>query len=233
MAKPDPVAAALRMAEEEAKNLAASTETQTQTHVPSTTTGTGGAVAAAPVGQRRSLADLAASAAMSVDFYFGVDDLGIKIGKDKSRRDSVDVELKFRDIKGGWIIRGNTPNGVKYHTTYDGALEAKSRQPWETIVARVQQADGNAYISDLIELPVTLLNDIDDFKDKTIKPIKAGTRGGVSISYMNYREFCGWFAEMLGEHGEDKVLKVRIGHKPKTGGGNSDYGVYTWELIED
>lgn len=232
MAKADPVAAALAAAEAQAAELAnQSTQSQPVAVTGSLTTPMTGTAVAQP-GARRSLADLAAAASMSVDFYFGVDDLGIKVGKDKSRRDFVDVELRFGDMKGGWIIRGNSPQGVKYFTSYDGAVEAKSRQPWEAVVARVQQMDGNAYVSDLIELPVTLVEDISDFKDKTIKPIKAGTRGGVSISYQNFKEFAGWFAGELQKYGEDKTLKVRMSYKAKTGGGNSEYGVYQWEVLE-
>lgn len=231
MAKPDPVAAALAQAKAEADAAAGTIDQDAGTSGAVATQTTGTAVGI-PQGQRRSLADLAASALMSVDVYLGVDDLGIKVGKDKSRRDLLMVELRFKDMKGGWIIRGNTPAGVKYHTSYDGATEAKSRKPWEQVIAQVQQIDGNAYVSDLIELPVTLIDGVDDFKDKSVKPIKPGARAGVSISYMNFKHFSTWFAEMLEEYGQDTVLKVRLGFEAKTGGGNSDYGVFTWEVVD-
>jgi hypothetical protein len=231
MAKPDPVAAALAQAEREAEETANTKASQETMHdnVPQTRAA-GGAVAPAAQGQRRSLADLAASAAMAVDVYSGVDDLGIKFGKDKARFDEMLVTLRFADIKGGWVIRANTGGSAKYATSYDGATEAKSRKPWEQVIAEFERIDGGAYVSDLIEMPVTLTQEL-VLKDG--KKLKAGTRIGISISYQNYKFFCPWFAEQLGKFGQDSTMKVRIGFQDKRNPGGAEYGVYTWKNLDD
>ncbi len=190
------------------------------------------ACAVYPAAQRapRTLQDLMATAAMNVDCYLSVSDLGIRFGKDKQLHDTVDIEMVFKNAKTGLVLRVNTPAGVRYLTSYDdGGTEHRSRQPWAAVVADAQKMDGNAYVSDLVELPAKLLN---DYARKEGGPVTTGTVVGLSLSYMNFKAFAAFLQEQFPKFGMDTPFKVRLSAVAKKGSGQ-DYGVFGWEVIDD
>lgn len=218
----DAINAALRAAEAAAAETPAPASTMP---APATAAPLPAAAPAAP----RSLMDFMESASMNVDAWLGVSDLGIRAGKDKQLHDTIDVEMCFADAKAGFVIRCNTPGGVKYLTSYDGVIEAKSRQNWQAVLADAQRMDGNAYPSDLIELPVRLLHEV---KRKENGPLAAGTIVGLSLSYMNAKAFGAFLKEQFPKVGRDGRFKVRLSAVAKKGSGQ-DYGVFGYEVLPD
>lgn len=191
--------------------------------------GTGGAVAPAAPGKQRTLTDFLENAAMNVEAYVTVSELGLRFGKDKLIHDSIDVEMKFGDAKAGYVLRVNTAGGVQYLTSWDGVIEARSRQNWQAVIAQAKQMDGNSYPSDLIELPVRLLG---EGKRKEGGNLPEGTVVGLSISYMNSKAFGAFLKEQYPRYGADTPFKVRITAVPKKGSGQ-DYGVFGYEIIDE
>lgn len=218
----DAIAAALAAASEAADQAPAAP-------VPAAAPAAGAALPATQSAAPRSLQDLMATAAMNVECYLSVSDLGIRFGKDKQLHDVVEIEMAFKNVKAGFVIRVNTPSGVRYLTSYDGFTEQRSRQNWSAVVADAQKMDGNAYVSDLVELPAKLLK---DYPRKEGGPIAAGTVVGLSISYMNYKNFASFLQEQFPKFGMDTPFKVRLTAIAKKGSGQ-DYGVFGWEVIDD
>lgn len=178
----------------------------------------------------RSLMDVMATAAMNVDFYLRVSELGILLGKDKKVHEELIVEVCLKNAKAGWVIRVNTPGaGVRYLNSYDGVTEARSRQNWSAVVADAQRMDGNAYVSDLIELPVKLVGDYDR---KEGGPAQDGTIVGLSLSYMGFKAFGAFLQEVVPVYGENTPFKVKLTAVAKRGGGQ-DYGVFGFQVVED
>lgn len=213
-----------------ARALAAASEAAEQ--APQTSTAVAAAPAAsAPVaaGQSRSLMDFMDSASMNVEVYLSVSDLGIRFGKDKQLHDAVEVEMAFKDAKAGYVLRVNTPSGVQYLTSWDGVTEARSRQNWAAVIADGKKMDGNSYPSDLIELPVRLLQ---DYNRKEGGPVPAGTIVGLSISYMNSKAFGAFLKEQYPKVGAETPFKVRLIAVAKKGSGQ-DYGVFGYEVIDE
>jgi hypothetical protein len=217
----DAIARALAAADEAAQDLPAS---------PST------AVAAAPAasapvaaGQQRSLMDFMDSASMNVEVYLAVSHLGIRFGKDVKVHDEVEVEMCFKDAKAGYTLRVNTPSGVQYLTSWDGVMEARSRQNWAAVIADGKKMDGNSYPSDLVELPVRLLQ---DYPRKEGGPVPAGTIVGLSISYMNSKAFGAFLKEQFPKVGAEKPFRVKLTAVAKKGSGQ-DYGVFGYEVIDE
>jgi len=220
----DAINAALAAAATEAENTP---QTSTTTAVASAPIG-GGAPAVA--GQQRSLTDFMEASSMNVEVYLAVSHLGIRLGKDIKVHDEIEVEMCFKDAKAGYTLRVNTPNGVQYLTSWDGATEARSRQNWGAVIADAKKMDGNSYPSDLIELPVKLLK---DYPRKEGGPLAAGTIVGLSISYKNSQAFAPFLKENYPKFGPNKPLRVKLTAIPKKGGGGQDYGVFGYEVIDE
>lgn len=219
-----------------ARALAAASEAADQTPDTGPVAGAGvpaaapaASVPAAQGSAPRSLMDVMSSAAMNVECYLGVNEMGIRFGKDTKPHEEVEVEMAFKNAKSGWVIRVNTPAGVRYLNSYDGISEARSRQNWSAVVADAQKMDGNAYVSDLVELPVTLTK---DYPRKEGGPIAAGTIVGLSLSYMNFKNFSSFLQEQFPKVGMDKSFKVKLSSIAKKGSGQS-YGVFGYEVIDD
>lgn len=219
----DAIARALAAAE------TAAAETPAQTASASVPAAAPAASATAVGGQQRSLMQFMESASMNVEVYLSVSDLGIRFGKDKQLHDAVEVEMCFKDAKAGYVLRVNTPSGVQYLTSWDGVIEARSRQNWQAVIADAKKMDGNSYPSDLIELPVRLLS---DYNRKEGGPVPAGTIVGLSISYMNSKAFGAFLKEQFPKVGADTPFKVRLIAVPKKGSGQ-DYGVFGYEVIDE
>ena len=217
-----------------ARALAAASEAADQTPgsapVPAAASpAAGAALPATQAAAPRSLMDVLSSAAMNVECYLGVSELGIRFGKDTKVQEDIEVEMAFKNAKSGWVLRVNTPSGVRYLNSYDGISEARSRQNWSAVVADAQKMDGNAYVSDLVELPVILLK---DYPRKEGGPIAAGTIVGLSLSYMNFKNFSSFLQEQFPKYGMDQSFKVRLIPVAKKGSGQ-DYGVFGYEVIDD
>lgn len=177
-------------------------------------------------GAPRSLTDFLDNANMAVDCYLGVSEIGIFFGKDKKPHDSVLVRLKISDGKAGFSLRVNAPGNVVYHTSWDGLTEARSRENWQRLAADSKKIDKNCYVSDLFELPVTLMEDYDR---KEGGAIKEGTVVGLSLNYQRVKVFQA-FAKRLREEGRlEEEIVVRLNQKTKIGGGQQ-YGVF--EFVE-
>lgn len=212
-----------------AQNVADETpSTQTNTAVASAPLGAGAGLPAAG-GQQRSLMDFMESTSMNVDCYLAVSELGIRFGKDIKVHDDVEVEMCFKDAKAGYTLRCNTPTGVQYLTSWDGATEVRSRQNWAAVIADAKKMDGASYPSDLIELPVKLLK---DYPRKEGGPIAAGTIVGLSISYMNSKAFGAFLKEQYPKVGPNTPFKVKLTAVAKKGSGQ-DYGVFGYEVIDE
>ncbi|PZP71744.1 hypothetical protein [Methylorubrum populi] len=220
----DAINAALAAAENAAAELPETTSSTTAV----TSAPIGGAPAVA--GQTRSLTDFMESSSMNVEVYLAVSHLGIRLGKDIKVHDEIEVEMCFKDAKAGYTLRVNTPNGVQYLTSWDGAVEARSRQNWAAVQADAKKMDGNSYVSDLIELPVKLLK---DYPRKEGGPLAAGSIVGLSISYKNSQAFAPFLKENYPKFGADKPFKVKLTAVAKKGGGGQDYGVFGYEVIDE
>lgn len=229
----DAINRALAAAEEIAEQTPDTAEQtpDTAASVPSTQTHTGGAVAQPASAPNRSLAHLLETASMNVEAFLRVSELGIQIGKDKQLHDELFVEMNLEHSKAGWVIRVNTGGaGVKYLTSYDGVMEHKSRQNWSTVVAEAQKIDGNAYISDLLELPVKLLHDA-KLKEPAGKVMPAGTILGLSLSYKGLQAFMGFLTPVAKQHGTSTPLTLKLTAVSKVGSGQ-EYGVFGFEIVD-
>ncbi|GJE78135.1 hypothetical protein [Methylorubrum suomiense] len=215
-----------------AKALAAAADEAAQTPQHTTTAAPPAPVAPAASlpaagGAPRTLADFINNAAMNVEVYLAVSELGIRLGKDKQLHDAIDVEMCLKHAKTGWVLRVNTPSGVRYLTTYDRVTEQRSGQNWATVVAQAQQMDASVYVSDLVELPVKLLK---EYKRKEGAPLPAGTIVGLSLSYQNSKGFGGFLQDAAPRFGMDAPFEVTLTAKPKVGSGQ-EYGVFAYEIL--
>ncbi|BAQ50352.1 hypothetical protein [Methylobacterium aquaticum] len=179
-------------------------------------------------GAPRSLMDVMATAAMNVDFFLRVKPMGIMLGKDLKVHDEIEVDVRLRDAKSGWVIRVNTSAGVRYLNSYDGETESKSKANWAAVVADAQRMDGNAYVSDLVELPAKLAK---TYPRKEGGPAEAGTVVGLSLSYMAFKAFGSFLQEVFPKYGLDTVFRVKLTAVAKVGGGQ-DYGIFGFEVID-
>lgn len=179
-------------------------------------------------GAPRSLMDVMATAAMNVDFFLRVNAMGILLGKDLKVHEEIEVEMRLKDAKSGWVIRVNTSGGVRYLNSYDGETESKSKANWAAVIADAQRMDGNAYVSDLVELPVRLTK---TYSRKEGGPVEAGTVVGLSLSYMGFKAFSSFLQEVYPKYGMDTPFKVKLTAQAKTGGGQA-YGVFAYEVID-
>ena len=220
----DAINAALRAAQDEAAQTP-----QPQASVPAPAAAPQGGLPTAGGGAPRTLQDFMATAAMNVEAFLSVSELGIRYGKDKALHDEVYVEVELKNAKFGWVIRVNTPSGVRYLNSYDGVTEARSRQNWAAVVADAQKMDGNAYVSDLVELPAKLLH---DGKRKEGPALPEGTVVGLSISHMNSKGFGAFLQETFPKFGPNTPFKVKLTAIPKVGSGQ-DYGVFGFEVVDD
>lgn len=199
---------------------------KTETSLPTTTsdTSTAGSPGGLPAvgGAPRSLTDFLDNAGMAVECYVSVSENGISFGKDKKFFDDILVDLTITDGKAGFSLRVNAPGGVVYHTSWDGATEARSRENWQKLTADAKKIDPRSYVSDLYEMPVTLK---EAYTLKDGKTLDAGTVVGLSLSYQRVKVFQAWAKKISAEGRLGDSMTVRLTQKTKIGGGQ-EYGVF-------
>ncbi len=215
----DIVAAALAAAQAQAAQVPPPVVPAVVTQAPSTPM-------VAPAAAPRSLQDLMQAASLNVDVFIAVKEYGLLLGsKDTKFHQTIDVEMRLPEIKSGYTWRYQAAGGAKYYTSYDGVTEARTRQPWGAACQDAMRMDPKSYGSDLAEIPVTLLSDVERSAGT---PLKAGTRVGLSLSYQNLKEFMAWLPEMVAKHGMGATLKIRLGFRGKQNGGGTKYAVITY-----
>lgn len=208
-----------------ASAAAEAARTSTQAVAPTTQ---GGAQLPTAAGPARTLQDFMDSSSMNVDAYLGVNEFGMRFGKDKTFVQTLEVDLCLKDAKAGYTYRFNAPGaGVQYLTSWDGVTEAKTKKNWAAACAEAKAVDGNSYASDLVELPAEL---VEEFKrpDQMLPP---GTVIGLSISYQNSKAFGAWIKKVAPIYGFDAKLRVRLTAVPKKNAHGNEYGVYNFEVL--
>lgn len=162
-----------------------------------------------PAGKVRTLADAIASAGLSVDIYFQVDEHGLSLDKELIAGDTFDAELCLSDLKYPFAVRYNTAGTVNFLKSYDGIRESKSRRSWAEVVAQSMAIDAGCRGQyDSVELLLTLTSDV---KLKNGKTIPSGTRIGHQTSVTGTKSVMDWIIKTATERGEAATVNVRIG----------------------
>lgn len=253
MNNPDPVAASLDAARNNAANAGApAAYTAPVGAVPTQYQGASNTTAVTnyqPGGHKLTVSTMKGGGgnSMNVDMFLGVEKGGMvaRFANDDPRKvglgqvplaPAVVLVDYASDIVLKYSIRVNTPSGFKFFNTYDRVVGEDGSTPWDSIVQKCKQGDSSCkgdYPS--VNFSGVLLEPLKTVTGVELLP--AGKRIGFSPSMMNWKEFQLFHQQLvtanLVEEYDDNSMEgkvvVRLSHIVKANKGGIQYGAFVFE----
>lgn len=174
------------------------------------------------------------SGGMDVDEYFRVKPDGFRIGDDMGGLiDELLVEIDLSEVTPIYSFRCEVGGQTKFIKSYDGAITSDNK-PFQAEVdrlTRVGEKPSGIYQSS--EIPVTLLEDLNDPKKGSSVSFEAGTRVGYTPSVTAFKPFQSFMRKIRSSNPEllQATVKVKLTHVKRTKG-SYEWGVLNFELVD-
>jgi hypothetical protein len=171
---------------------------------------------------------------MDVDEYFRVKPTGFKIGDTmQGLIEEAIVEIDLSEVTPIYSFRVEVGGTIQFIKSYDGVStsDAKNFQAEVDRLTRIGAKPSGVYQS--AEIPVTLLEDIEDPKKGSSVKIEAGTRVGYTPAVTGFKPFQAFMKKLRAQNPAllNSTVKVKLVHEQKTKG-SYEWGVLNFELIE-
>jgi hypothetical protein len=201
---------------------AAQASSQFQAPVPAQMNGGSAVQQYAPV-QRPSLDSMADSSGIIVDAYLTAKDAGFKIDKGayfKEFKATIDI-LECAPILS---VRATTGGNTTFIKSYDGVMTSQGenfQQAVSRLTATSTKVDGPYQT---VEIPVTLLQDVDG--------AKKGQRLGITPAITGVKFWTAFYNELRQKNLTGAKVEVLVKHKYMTNKNGNEWGVAEFELIK-
>lgn len=178
-------------------------------------------------GNRPTLDSIADSSGIQVDEYLTIKDTGFRIGDNKAPLfNEAIVEIDMSEVQPILSVRYTRAGNTNYIKSYDGGITTATGQNFQNELARVQatseKVDG-PYPT--MEIPMELLEDVGG--------AKAGTRIGATPPVTGVKFFTKFYNQLRQRGLQEAAVKVKVTHTPQSNRNGNEWGVASFELIED
>jgi len=174
--------------------------------------------------QRPSLDAMADSAGITVDLYLTAKDAGFKIDKGAYFKD-FKATIDITECAPILSVRATTGGNTTFIKSYDGVMTSQG-ESFAQATARLQatstKVDGPYQT---VEIPVTLLQDVDG--------AKKGQRVGITPAITGVKYWTAFYNELRQRGLQNAKVEVLIKHKYMTNKNGNEWGVAEFEFVKE
>lgn len=181
-----------------------------------------------------TMADVLTGGGITVDEYLQNKSEGFRISKEmKGLLEEIVVEIDMSDVCVIYSSRHELNGKTEFVKSYDGARTDRG----ENFQAKVAHYDATGWkgsgIYQTVEIPAQLVGDVKDPKSGLV--VHDGVMIGITPSLTGFKEFQKFVKKLNKTNPElvDDVVKVKVVHLKRVNNNNNEWGVCTFELIQD